>query len=69
VAEVVGILKPYLLAVLIIAAGVLQYKQIIDKTTFNLILAVLGGGVAASVQATQKRIERKTDRALRSLEQ
>jgi len=67
VKEIVGILKPFLVAALIIVAGVLQYKGLIDSATFNLIISVLGGGVVASVQTAQRRLERKTDRAIRSL--
>jgi hypothetical protein len=64
---VIDALKPFLIAVLIIAAGVLQFKQVIDTATFNLIISVLGGSAVAAVQTAQKRVERKTDRALRSL--
>lgn len=67
VMAVIGAVRPLVLAALIIAAGVLQYKQIIDVATFNLIVSVLGGGAIASVQTAQTRIEKKTDRALRSL--
>jgi hypothetical protein len=65
---VLVVVKPIVVVVLILAAGVLQYKGVIDQATFNVVISVLGGGAIASLKSSQNRIERKTDRALRSLE-
>lgn len=55
--------RTYILALLVIIAGVLKQFGILDSEAFQTLLVILAGGTAISLRSGVKKLEKKIEKS------